>query len=245
MSMCMYIARGREANLREFARDPAALSGLKRSSKVGAFGSPTMSTDQKIAQLEALVEKQPQLRNTLNQFIGMVGGRSANRFGAVAMAAAGAGGGGARLRVLGGGMSGDSGDEPDAGPARPPVLDLHKSWHMFHFLFTGRADGGEPPGSFLMQGGEEVGEDLGYGPPRLVGAADSAAFARFIEAHSLDDLMARLDGERMAALHIYPAFDATDAVEEYGDDLEHYFPKLREHLAAAAAAREATLVWLS
>src|ERR1700691_5483646 len=114
MSMCMSIARGREAKLREFAQDPAALSGLKRSSKAGAFGSPTMSTLEKIAPLEALVEKQPQLRNTLNQFIGMVGARSAYRFGATATAtatAAAAGGGGARLRVLGGGTAGDSRDE--------------------------------------------------------------------------------------------------------------------------------------
>jgi len=96
-----------------------------------------------------------------------------------------------------------------------------------------------------MEGGEEVGEDLGYGPARLIGPADTAAFANFIGALSVDELKARLDGPRMAALGIYPGFEAADAVGEYADDVEHYFPKLRDHLAAAAAAREAVLVWLS
>jgi hypothetical protein len=71
---------------------------------------------------------------------------------------------------------------PGAQPDRPPVVDLHKSWHMFHFLFTGRAEGGSPPGSLLMEGGEEVGEDLGYGPARLIGPADTAV--RILSARS-------------------------------------------------------------
>jgi hypothetical protein len=84
-----------------------------------------------------------------------------------------------------------------------------------------------------------------YGPARLIGPADTAAFANFIGGLSVDELKARLDGPRMAALSIYPGFEAADAVEEYADDVEHYFPKLRDHIAAAAAAREAVLVWLS
>jgi hypothetical protein len=86
---------------------------------------------------------------------------------------------------------------------------------------------------------------MGYGPPRVIGIADTAALAGFVGALSVDELKGRLDGARMAALQIYPGFDAVDAVEEYGDDVEHYFPALRDYLAAAAAAREATLVWLS
>ena len=40
---------------------------------------------------------------------------------------------------------------------------------------------------------------------------------------------------RMAALNIYPLFDATPMrVNEYAVDIEHYFPELRDHLAAAA-----------
>jgi hypothetical protein len=114
---------------------------------------------------------------------------------------------------------------------------------MFHFVFTGQAQGGTPPASLLLEGGEEIGDDLGYGPARLLDPAATAAFAGFVGALTVDELKRRLDGVRMAALSIYPAFDA-DAADEYGDDVEHYFPQLRDHFAAAAKAGEATLVWL-
>jgi hypothetical protein len=133
----------------------------------------------------------------------------------------------------------------EAAADRPPIVDLHKSWPMFHFLFTGRAEGGTPPASLLLDGGEEVGEDFGYGPARLLEPAATAALARFVATLTVEELKGRLDGPRMAALSIYPAFDAADAAVEYADDIDHYFPQLRDHLAAAAAAREATLAWLS
>ena len=247
MSMCLYIARGAEAELRELAEDAEALSEMTLGSMGG--GGPfaalaQMMTPEKLAQIEAMVAQQPQLRQALDQIKSMVGPRGASPF----VAGAAAGGGSAGLGGLGaifGGMAGRAAPRRAAQPDRPPIVDLHKSWHMFHFLFTGHASGGSPPGSLLMEGGEEVGEDMGYGPARLIGPADTAAFANFVGALSVDELKARLDGPRMAALSVYPAFEAVDAVEEYADDVEHYFPKLRDHLAAAAAAREAVLVWLS
>ena len=256
MSMCLYIARGAEARLRELAEDAESLCGMGLDSMFGGPGGPGgpvagQSTQDKLARLEALVAQQPHLREALDQVMTMVGPQRTNPFAATTAGAAGGAGTGADggvaagLASLFGGMAGRTAPRPGAQPDRPPVVDLHKSWHMFHFLFTGRAEGGSPPGSLLMEGGEEVGEDLGYGPARLIGPADTAAFANFIGALSVDELKARLDGPRMAALGIYPGFEAADAVGEYADDVEHYFPKLRDHLAAAAAAREAVLVWLS
>jgi len=256
MSMCLYTARGAEARLRELAEDAESLCGMGLDSMFGGPGGPGgpvagQSTQDKLARLEALVAQQPHLREALDQVMNMVGSQRTNPLAAASVGAAGGAGTGADggvaagLASLFGGMAGRTAPRPGAQPDRPPVVDLHKSWHMFHFLFTGRAEGGSPPGSLLMEGGEEVGEDLGYGPARLIGPADTAAFANFIGALSVDELKARLDGPRMAALGIYPGFEAADAVGEYADDVEHYFPKLRDHLAAAAAAREAVLVWLS
>ena len=256
MSMCLYTARGAEARLRELAEDAESLCGMGLDSMFGGPGGPGgpvagQSTQDKLARLEALVAQQPHLREALDQVMNMVGSQRTNPLAAASVGAAGGAGTGADggvaagLASLFGGMAGRTAPRPGAQPDRPPVVDLHKSWHMFHFLFTGRAEGGSPPGSLLMEGGEEVGEDLGYGPARLIGPADTAAFANFIGALSVDELKARLDGPRMAALGIYPGFEAADAVGEYADDVEHYFPKLRDHLAAAAAAGEAVLVWLS
>jgi hypothetical protein len=266
MSMCLYIARGAESELRELAEDAETLCGMGLDSMfggpggLGGSGGPVagQSAQDKLARLEALVAQQPHLREALGQVMNMVGPQRTNPLAAATAATAGAagsagaagatpGGGGvaAGLASIFGGLAGRAPPRPGTQPDRPPVVDLHKSWHMFHFLFTGRAEGGSPPGSLLMEGGEEVGEDLGYGPARLIGPADTAAFANFIGALSVDELKARLDGPRMAALGIYPGFEAVDAVREYSDDVEHYFPKLRDQLAAAAAAGEAVLVWLS
>jgi hypothetical protein len=250
MSMCLYIARGQEAELRELAEDAETLCEMGLGSMGGggfaglapSAGVP-QSTEEKLARIEALVAQQPHLRQAVDQIMSKLGPQAANPLAAGAAVS----GGGAGLGGLGAlfGMTGRATPRPAAQPDRPPIVDLHKSWHMFHFLFTGHAAGGSPPGSLLMEGGEEVGEDLGYGPARLIGPTDTAAFAHFVGALSVDALKARLDGPRMAALSIYPGFDAVDAVEEYADDIEHYFPKLRDHLAAAATARQAVLVWLS
>ena len=48
-----------------------------------------------------------------------------------------------------------------------PELDLDKAWHVLHLLITGNMGDGEGPAEFLMSGGQAVGEDNGYGSPRL------------------------------------------------------------------------------
>ncbi len=296
MSMCMYVARGPEAQLREIAEDAETLCGLGMAAFGGsglggavagnAAGSPFANlgnTPEKLARIEELLGQQPQLRQAIGDVLTKVGaprtapsggqvtagdvvtllsslargersgGRRSSGPGAGGFATAGlvAGPGGGVGGGFGGafGRGGASAAPPlsPAGPAAgvPPVVDLHKSWHMFHFVFTGLASGGTPPANLLLEGGAEIGEDLGYGPARLLDPATTAALAGFVAPLSVDALKGRLDGARMASLGIYPAFDATDAAEEYGDDVEHYFPLLRGHLAAAAAGREATLVWLS
>jgi hypothetical protein len=296
MSMCLYIARGPEAQLRDIAEDAETLCGLGMATIGGgglagsglARGGPAgnalagagnllaslANNDEKLARMGELLERQPQLRQVVGDLLSRIGAQPASSAAGPAAAAAdvrtllaamgpggalsgaGRGNGGAGLGAAFGAASGGRGGAGAApplaprapagpAPARPPVVDLHKSWHMFHFLFTGRASGGTPPASLLMEGGEEIGEDLGYGPARLLDPAATAALAAFVAPLTVDELKRRLDGERMAALSIYPAFDATDAAEEYGEDVQHYFPLLRDHFAAAAAAREATLVWLS
>jgi len=264
MSMCMYVARGPEAQLRELAEDAETLCGVGMAAFGGgglaggavagnAFpASPFANlgnTPEKLAHIEELLGMQPQLRQVVGDLLSKAGAPPAVpgqvTAGDVATLLSSLGRGGRS----GGGRGGASAAPPLAptgpAPGRPPVVDLHKSWHMFHFLFTGHASGGTPPASLLLEGGEEIGEDLGYGPARLLDPATTAALAGFVAPLTVDELKRRLDGPRMAALSIYPAFDATDAAQEYGDDIEHYFPLLRDHLAAAAAGREATLVWLS
>ncbi len=139
----------------------------------------------------------------------------------------------------------------DAAPG-PEVVDLHKSWHVLHYLFTGSAWEGPAPANTLLAGGREVGEDLGYGPARVVDAAATAAFARYLDTLSVAKLKARIDMKRMAELEIYCAANDDDdegdvraSRGEIADDVEHYFPLLQQSVAAAAARKEALAIWMA
>jgi hypothetical protein len=107
-----------------------------------------------------------------------------------------------------------------------PVLDLHESWRMLHCLFAGDAFEGALPAATLLAGGREVGEDLGYGPPRMLSLEETASFARFLDGLDLAALAARLDAEKLR------------------EELARYFPRLRAFVAAAAARRQGMLIWM-
>jgi hypothetical protein len=131
----------------------------------------------------------------------------------------------------------------EADPGR--LLDLHKSWHVLHYLFTGEVDGGTPPADALL-GGRELGEDMGYGRPRLHEAAATAAFARFLSPLTVADLQGRIDIGRMSALGIYCCEDDDEgSAEELGDDVAHYFPLLQSFVGEAAKNGNGLLMWLS
>jgi hypothetical protein len=244
MSMCMYIARGKEGELRKLAENPDALCGFAPGAG-GAFAGSGLDISGKLARIDQLLGGRPDLRQAVGDILRRAGAPNLPAGAAPPGAAPDLASLMGALGTLAGRGGAGRSDAPEAAAGRPPVVDLHKSWHMFHFLFTGRAAGGMPPASLLLDGGEEVGEDLGYGPPRLLDPAATAALAGFVGTLTVEELKGRLDGPRMAALSIYPAFDAADAADEYADDIAHYFPQLRDHLAAAAAAGEAALLWLS
>ncbi len=134
--------------------------------------------------------------------------------------------------------------------AQDAILDLHKSWHVLHYLFTGSAYDVELPAGALLGGGAETGRDTGYGRPRILNPTETAAFARFLETASLDDLKARLDPAVLAANDVYgaPQGDSDDPDMdriELEEEIETYFPMLRDYVCAAAANGEAIAMWMT
>jgi hypothetical protein len=139
-------------------------------------------------------------------------------------------------------ITGTSEQEP-APPAsgRSPVedLDLEKSWHALHFLFTGKAEGGLEPMAFMLIGGEDVGED-GWGDPvaRLFSPAEVEKIDAFLSALTADSLASRYDPERMTTLEIYPGGWDADAFEH----LEESFEDLRRFVRGAVDAGDWVIV---
>ena len=136
----------------------------------------------------------------------------------------------------------------DASPVGPlqEALDLQKSWHILHYLFTGSIDDTRSPGAGLLSG-EELGEDIGYGPARLHDQKRAAEFARFLESHDVATLLARMNVAEMASIGIYgmPRGPGSDDDRGLREEVGYYFPQLRDYVVQAAQKQGGLLTWLS
>ncbi|MFB9236904.1 YfbM family protein [Plantactinospora siamensis] len=134
------------------------------------------------------------------------------------------------------------GDDDDE--AAEPELDLDKSWHGIHYLLTGTAwEIGDGAGAAIL-GGEEVGEDNGYGPARLVRPDAVRTIAGALGAVDVQTLRARFDPQAMSAADIYPAIWA-NGVEELDSYLMPNLAELRRFYEAAASNGQAVLLALT
>ncbi|WP_247663876.1 YfbM family protein [Micromonospora sp. U21] len=121
-----------------------------------------------------------------------------------------------------------------------PELDLDKSWHGIHYLLTGTAwQIGEGTGAAVL-GGDEIGQDGGYGPPRLLDPDTVRAIATALDALDVETLSAHFDPDAMAAADIYPAI-WTNGTDDF-DYLMSHFTELRRFYHAAALNGQAVLL---
>ena len=105
---------------------------------------------------------------------------------------------------------------PDIDPADLGArVDIDKAWHAVHFLVAASAYDVRPGdvATTFMLGGEECGDDVGYGPARMHGPDAVAAIAEALpEAIAL---RSRFDpGARAAALFDDDAADLRASVQD-------------------------------
>jgi hypothetical protein len=222
MSMCLYLTSGCEAHLAGLARDPERLmAGMSR------FGRSSGGFDpEAVARLRRQIDLEARRSGLVGGFI---------------------------MKMMAGRMFKDvdrqlkAANDDGATVAAPgAILDLHKSWQILHFLFTDTAFEGRAPADALLNGGKEIGQDLGHGAPRLLSPKEVAAFADFLGGQTVEGLKARIDTARMSRLEIYCAEDGdADGLEEIEADVEAYFPMLRDFAEAAAANGDGLLIWMA
>ena len=121
-------------------------------------------------------------------------------------------------------------------------LDLHKSWHGLHFLLCQSSWEGPEPYRSAILGGEEVGDDLGYGPPRLVLPETVEQVASALSALSAAQLMTRFDPAAMDREEIYPGGFEEDF--SWKRDLLRDYERLRDFYAETAAQGSAVVSWI-
>ena len=121
-----------------------------------------------------------------------------------------------------------------------PELDLDKSWHGIHYLLTGTAwQIGEGAGAAIL-GGVEVGQNGGYGGPRLLDRDAVRTVATALDALDAKVLRVRYDTDAMTAAEIYPDIwtNSTEAL----DYLMSHYTELRRFYRGAAAEGQAVLL---
>jgi len=113
--------------------------------------------------------------------------------------------------------------------------DYDKSWHGIHYCLTKTDWDGETPLGFIVGGGTELGEDVGYGPARTFRSAEVVTLYEKLKNISTDDLQKNYDPKRMAKLDIYPSIwdredeDNFDYISDNFDLMKAFFKHCVDH----------------
>ena len=117
-------------------------------------------------------------------------------------------------------------------------ISLDKAWHGLHYLLCGAAEPAPGPLGQAVFGGDEIGDDMGYGPARCFTVAKTSEIAQALQAPGLEStLRGRFDPNAMEQLGLYPG----GWLHEGPDWLIDAFQKLRDFYAAASAEGQAVV----
>jgi hypothetical protein len=107
------------------------------------------------------------------------------------------------LRIFGAMQSAPPGQTWE--PQTPPKeFDVDKAWQGIHFLLTQSEWEGDGPLAFILHGGTEIEEDLGYGPPHAFTSAEVKDIAAALGPITPESLYEKADPAEFAANDIYP-----------------------------------------
>lgn len=106
----------------------------------------------------------------------------------------------------------------------PQSTNIDQAWHGIHYLLTGTAEGGVPPLSLSVLGGQKIGEDIGYGPALYLTPTQVSEVALALSGISIETFAARFDSKKMTEenIHLFPMEDV-DYFIKYFKDLVHEY----------------------
>ncbi len=126
----------------------------------------------------------------------------------------------------------------------PPSVYLDKSWQAIRFVLTGRASGGEGPLGLAIEGGEELGDDVGSGPARFLTASEVRSVAEALSAVSPEAFAVRFDSRALQAARISPGGWA-ERDEENREYVLEYYRKLFTFYRRASERGDAVLAFFT
>lgn len=125
-----------------------------------------------------------------------------------------------------------------------PQFDADKAWHGIHAVLTGSGSASGSPLDLVTWGGTEFAGDLGYGPPRLLSAADVVRAATALTAVTPDVFRSRINLPHLGTLDIYLA-DVFGRLDEADGNVEYLcqgFENVRGVFLQAARSGESLVI---
>jgi hypothetical protein len=128
-------------------------------------------------------------------------------------------------------------------PKPPSGLDIDKAWHGIHYLLTGETSTSKGPFGAVILGGQDVGPDLGYGPPRFLTISEVAEISKALNELPADQFRRRFDPKAMDTADVYPQIWKREGAEGL-DWLQSAFQELVAFYRRAATQRMAVILAL-
>ncbi len=100
------------------------------------------------------------------------------------------------------------------------MLDIGKAWGGLDFLIT--LSNNVAPRSWVIFGRKEVGENIGYGPARLLSPSDVKEVAKLLKEETPEKLASRYDPQEMDRQKVYPRTWVRDGKQRLDWLLEYY-----------------------
>lgn len=127
-----------------------------------------------------------------------------------------------------------------------PRLALGQVWHGLHALLTGKSWGGRPPAAWVVLGGKNLGDEVGYGPTRVLTVGQTKRVAGYLKRLNLTRL------EQTYRALDFLALDAHLYLGEYWNRHDEGWPwlkrsidELRQYYGAAGHAGNGMLIWMT
>jgi hypothetical protein len=128
-------------------------------------------------------------------------------------------------------------------PNNKDYFDVDKAWQGIHFLLTNSAWEGSGPLAFILHGGREIDEDLGYGPPHGFTSVEVKEIATALEPIQPDALFEKAGQAQFTAEDIYPSI-WDESKEECIGYVTTYFADLKKFIQETAATNRALITYL-
>jgi len=123
----------------------------------------------------------------------------------------------------------------------PKGLELEKSWHCLHFLFSGKIwETGKAPIEKAILGGTEIPDAervMGYGPVRYLEHGEVKKISAALGSYPIKRTAPNFDPRAAKAAKIY-------CPNHSPQELLHYFNLLKSYYREAASKKHAMLLWI-